>query len=195
VDEIGLPLASTKRSTSRPRLRYQRSTTPRSHTSPPFRLSIDSTKRACFNMRTKFNIRMRNREALKILALSCVAPLALGAGSMAQVPSARWPASGPGEPVQLIAKPVHSKRGSLSQPSAGTVTQHDLYALSCSRLWYQRNAILWAAGYCFDNRRAVRIFGNAACAYHSEHYAPLTEQDRQLIDSIRKLEKAKDCTD
>jgi hypothetical protein len=33
-----------------------------------------------------------------------------------------------------------------------------LYALDCGQLWYQRNAILWAAGYCFHALRAVRVF-------------------------------------
>ena len=112
---------------------------------------------------------------------------------MAQVQSARWLSTGTSKSVQLIAKPFHSKRGP-SQPSSGIAAQHGLYALSCSQLWYQRNAILWAAGYCFEVPRAVHIFGNAACAYHSEHDAPLTEQDRRFIDSIRQLEKAKDCT-
>ncbi len=68
-----------------------------------------------------------------------------------------------------------------------------LLKLNCYELWYQRNTILWVAGYCFQTRRAIRIFGNGACAYHGEHDAPMTEQDRQLINSIRQIERANGC--
>jgi hypothetical protein len=64
--------------------------------------------------------------------------------------------------VHFIANTVYP-RGAMQQLTVGA--KSGLYALDCGQLWYQRNAILWAAGYCFQERRAVRVFGNAACAY------------------------------
>jgi YARHG domain len=82
---------------------------------------------------------------------------------------------------------------------AGVMQQVDcrceewLYALDCGQLWYQRNVILWAAGYCFQERRAARIFGNAACAYDDVSVLPLTDHDWQLISLLQRVEAAKEC--
>ncbi|HET6377660.1 MAG TPA: YARHG domain-containing protein [Methylocella sp.] len=69
----------------------------------------------------------------------------------------------------------------------------NLYAMSCSELWHQRNSIFKAAGYCFHTPRAIRAFGNAGCAYDSESDVPLSDRDRQYIRAIRAAERTKGC--
>jgi YARHG domain-containing protein len=68
------------------------------------------------------------------------------------------------------------------------------YALNCDQLWYQHNAILWAAGYCFHALRAVRAFGNAARGYDDVYELPLTDHDSQLISLLQRVENAKECS-
>src|SRR5690242_14239696 len=64
--------------------------------------------------------------------------------------------------TRFIAKPLLPS-GAIRRSSADP--NNGFYVLSCDELWYQRKAILWSAGYCFRDSRAVRIFGNAACGY------------------------------
>jgi len=70
----------------------------------------------------------------------------------------------------------------------------DVFTLSCPELWCQRNSIFKAAGYCFHTPRAIRVFGDAGCSYDNEHDAPLSDRDRQAIDTIRQVERAKCCS-
>jgi hypothetical protein len=69
----------------------------------------------------------------------------------------------------------------------------NLYRLSCSELWYERNNIFKDAGYCFKTSRAIRTFGNAGCAYDSESDVPLSERDRQRVNAIQRIEREKGC--
>jgi hypothetical protein len=69
----------------------------------------------------------------------------------------------------------------------------NLYRLSCSELWYERNNIFKDAGYCFKTSRAIRTFGNAGCAYDSESDVPLSERDRQRVNAIQRIEREKRC--
>jgi len=69
----------------------------------------------------------------------------------------------------------------------------NLYRLSCSELWYERNNIFKDAGYCFKTPRAIRTFGNAGCAYDSEYDVPLSERDRQRVNAIKRIEREKGC--
>jgi hypothetical protein len=64
---------------------------------------------------------------------------------------------------------------------------------SCDGLWYQRNMIFKAAGYCFKTQRAIREFGNAGCQYDDLTSVPLSETQRQAIDDITRIEAAKRC--
>jgi hypothetical protein len=95
-----------------------------------------------------------------------------------------------GLPAHFITKPV-PPFGATRQSSADT--DHVLRARTCDELWYQRNAILWSAGYCFHEPRAVRVFGNAACGYDRAYEVPLTGQDSQLIALLELVESAKGC--
>jgi hypothetical protein len=64
---------------------------------------------------------------------------------------------------------------------------------SCDELWYQRNSIFKAAGYCFKTSRAIRTFGNAGCQYDDAKDIPLSERQRQTLTEIRISEVAKRC--
>ena len=68
-----------------------------------------------------------------------------------------------------------------------------LHAHSCDELWYERNAILWSAGFCFHEPRAVRVFGNAACGYDRMYEVPLTSGDTMLVRLLEQAEAAKGC--
>jgi YARHG domain len=115
-------------------------------------------------------------------------PLALSFAAIVELQSARPTQAG--SVVPFIANAVYP-RGVMQQLTVGAMS--NLYALNCGQLWYQRNAILWAAGYCFQERRALRIFGIAACAYDDVSALPLTNHDWQLIGLLQRVETAKEC--
>ena len=92
--------------------------------------------------------------------------------------------------TNFIAKPV-SPSGALRQSSADP--NNRLRAHSCDELWYQRNAILWSAGFCFHDTRAVRVFGNAVCGYNRLYEIPLTDRDSRLIILLEQAETTKGC--
>ena len=125
---------------------------------------------------------------LKRLAFLYSLPLALNLGTIVELQSARPTQAG--SIVHFIANTVYP-RGVMQQLTVGA--KSGLYALDCGQLWHQRNAILWAAGYCFPERRAVRVFGNAACAYVDVTVLPLTDHDWQLISFLQRVEAAKEC--
>jgi len=61
------------------------------------------------------------------------------------------------------------------------------------QLWYQRNSIYKAAGYCFKTARAIRTFGNAGCMYDSEYSLPLSYNQRATINRIVQAERDLGC--
>jgi hypothetical protein len=126
---------------------------------------------------------------LKWIAFLCSLLLALNLGTIAEVLRADVPDQD-GSESDVIAKPV-SPSGAMRQSSNGV--SNSLYAHSCEELWYQRNAILWSAGYCFHATGAVRIFGNTACGYHRTYELPLTARDFQLVSLLELAEAAKEC--
>jgi clan AA aspartic protease (TIGR02281 family) len=75
-----------------------------------------------------------------------------------------------------------------------TTTQPTMIApLNCDQLWYQRNSIYKANGYCFRTSRAIQAFGNAGCSYNNDQDVPLSAKDRQTLDMIQGLERSKGC--
>jgi uncharacterized protein DUF4424/YARHG domain-containing protein len=64
---------------------------------------------------------------------------------------------------------------------------------SCSSLWFQRNSIFKAAGYCFKTPRGIAAFGNAGCRYDDELSLPLSDKQRADVRALRVLEAAKSC--
>jgi hypothetical protein len=67
-------------------------------------------------------------------------------------------------------------------------------AQSCSQLWYQRNSIYKAAGYCSRTPRAIRAFGNANCSYDSEYDVPLSARQRRQVEDIKAAERELGCS-
>ena len=95
-----------------------------------------------------------------------------------------------GSAAHFIAKSFLPS-GAVSQSSAHP--NSSLHAHSCDELWYERNAILWSAGFCFHEPRAVRVFGNAACGYDRMYEVPLTSGDSMLVRLLEQAEVAKGC--
>ena len=70
----------------------------------------------------------------------------------------------------------------------------DIYDLGCAQLWYERNAIYKARGYCFVTERAIRTFGgNAGCFATSESQLDLSPIERRRIAAIVAEERRKSC--
>ena len=77
--------------------------------------------------------------------------------------------------------------------TASSVSAQGYSGYSCAELWYQRNAIYKAAGYCFKTPRAISTFGNAGCQYDSEYDLPLTPRQRAVINAITRAERDQGC--
>jgi hypothetical protein len=80
-----------------------------------------------------------------------------------------------------------------SNPPAAQSDLSQLGAESCDDLWYQRNAIFKAAGYCFKLPRAIQTYGNAGCRFDNEVGVPLSDKQRELINQIKSAEAARNC--
>ena len=68
-------------------------------------------------------------------------------------------------------------------------------AESCSGLWYSRNEIYKAQGYCFRTARAIRAFGNAGCQFDDIEEVPLSAQQHRIIADIVEQERMQGCRD
>lgn len=66
-------------------------------------------------------------------------------------------------------------------------------AESCDDLWYARNEIYKAQGYCFRTRRGIEAFGNAGCQYDNVEDVPLSNSQRRTIADIQREERARRC--
>jgi hypothetical protein len=73
---------------------------------------------------------------------------------------------------------------SLSSPALADV---------CSDLWTERNQIYKQAGYCFKTAQAIRVFGNAGCAYDDVRDVPLSARAQQRINQIVRMERTYGC--
>ena len=63
-------------------------------------------------------------------------------------------------------------------------------AASCWDLWYERNAIYAANGYCFSTSLARRTFGNAGCWTKNPN---LARWERARVANIRAEERRRAC--
>jgi hypothetical protein len=105
-----------------------------------------------------------------------------------------WQANaGPFIVVTLINSPTIGGEGPLGPVQGEPSAQRPLSELSCDQLWFSRNSILKAAGFCFKTPRAISAFGNAGCVYDSENDVPLSQKDRNLIEAIQSVERAHQC--
>ena len=65
---------------------------------------------------------------------------------------------------------------------------------SCDDLWYQRNAIWAAYGYCFTSQRGQATFGNAGCFRdQGQAQAAMSRQERATVDRLKAAEAAQGC--
>jgi hypothetical protein len=94
----------------------------------------------------------------------------------------------------LILTPVHSQPADVQTAPPTLDRQTNPASLNCNQLWYQRNSIFKVAGYCFHTARAIRLFGNAGCTYDNENNLPLSERDRRLVNTIKRVERMKSCS-
>ena len=70
---------------------------------------------------------------------------------------------------------------------------HPAQAQSCEELWYARNEIYKAQGYCFRTSQAINAFGNAGCVYDEMADVPLSAAQRRTIADIQREERARRC--
>ena len=65
----------------------------------------------------------------------------------------------------------------------------DAAGMSCSALWYARNAIYARRGYCFNTDRARAVFG-AGCF---PPYGQLSGGERSRVNELQMWERRKGC--
>lgn len=65
---------------------------------------------------------------------------------------------------------------------------------ACDELWYRRNAIYKAAGYCFRTARGISAFGNAGCQYDDEADVPLSARQREDVSELKRQESYRGCS-
>jgi hypothetical protein len=66
----------------------------------------------------------------------------------------------------------------------------DLASMSCSELWYARNALFAQAGYCFKTDRAIAVFGKRC----HPPYGELSGYEKRRVDEIKEWEARKGCS-
>lgn len=81
--------------------------------------------------------------------------------------------------------------------NAGTVVRPlpppPVPAGECEALWYDRNALYKANGYCFRTPRGIAAFGNAGCLYDDVEAVPLTPAERSRAVRLLGRERALGC--
>jgi len=70
-----------------------------------------------------------------------------------------------------------------------TAAAQNYAAMSCGDLWYARNAIYAAKGYCFKTQRARNVFGRACFP----PYGQLTPYEEREVARIQQWEVRKGC--
>lgn len=67
------------------------------------------------------------------------------------------------------------------------------HAQSCGELRFERNKVFKRAGYCFHTSDMIRAFGNAGCMYDNEAEVPLSDEGRQEVAEIVRMEREARC--
>ena len=75
-----------------------------------------------------------------------------------------------------------------------TIEATELAALSCDELWFRRNAIFKALGYCFKTPRAIARFGNAGCTKDDDDQVSLNSVQKAFVDVVKSIETSKQCS-
>lgn len=63
-------------------------------------------------------------------------------------------------------------------------------AQSCYDLWYERNAVYNAYGYCFTTSLGQRVFDNSDCTTSSPN---LSRVDKRYVERIQREERRRGC--
>ena len=63
-------------------------------------------------------------------------------------------------------------------------------SMSCGQLWYARNSIYAAKGYCFKSQQAINVFGRGCFP----PYGKLSRSEQREVDLIRRVEAARGCS-
>jgi YARHG domain-containing protein len=74
-------------------------------------------------------------------------------------------------------------------PSTRPVRAQAYPNMSCDQLWYARNEIFAARGYCFKTPKAQEVFGKGCFPPYGE----LQEYESREVKRIRQWEKRKGC--
>ena len=69
-------------------------------------------------------------------------------------------------------------------------TAKPLRYMSCSELWYARNAIYAQNGYCFQTSRAISVFGPACFP----PYGRLSSYEQRQVNDIIAWERRRGCS-
>lgn len=78
---------------------------------------------------------------------------------------------------------------SLALATLGLGTQ-SAFADSCYDLWYERNAIYDARGFCFKSSLGKRVFDNSDCYTDRPRF---TRSEQRRIDQIIRQERRLGC--
>lgn len=70
------------------------------------------------------------------------------------------------------------------------VSASPVLAASCYDLWYERNAIYDANGYCFKTRLGKETFDNSDCWTSNPQ---LTRAEQRRVEKIRREERRRGC--
>jgi hypothetical protein len=69
------------------------------------------------------------------------------------------------------------------------------YPADCQSLWVERNLYYKNAGFCFDQPRASRYFGNSGCSIRNLAALSLSSSVRKRIDEIIGAEQKLGCAE
>ena len=83
--------------------------------------------------------------------------------------------------------------GQTGCPDEETFSLNDLRGLSCQNLWYVRNAIFDAHGYCFKTEAAETEFDNSVCYEEDPAMLKFNRHEQANIDRIVRVEREKSC--
>jgi len=71
----------------------------------------------------------------------------------------------------------------------GAIYAQDASLMSCNELWYARNQIYAAEGYCFSTARAQSIFGMGCFP----PYGKLNPEEKQRVNLFQTWESRRGC--
>lgn len=99
-----------------------------------------------------------------------------------------WAFSGRGDKAWILCCAATDGAQTEQQPVTKGISD-----FSCDQLWFGRNSIFKAAGYCFKTHRAIATFGNAGCQYDDINAIRLSAEDQNFAETIQQAEQSKAC--